>query len=109
MSRLILGSSSPRRLAILEQLHVFPDICEAADIDETPRPKEKPDSYCLRVALEKNQVIAERYPNDFIITADTTCVVGQRIIGKANDSNEAEQFIRLLSGRSHQIITAVVV
>ncbi len=107
--RLVLGSSSPRRLDILKQIHFIPDVVDAADIDETPKPKELPKAYCLRVALEKNQALADRYPNDFIVTGDTTCAVGRRIFGKPDNRQHAEEIIRLLSGRSHDILTAVVV
>lgn len=109
MPRLILGSASPRRVDMLAQIGITPDIVQGADIDETPHPGELPDRYCIRVATEKNAVLAEKFPDDFILTADTTGALGRRILGKPEDRADAERMIRLLSGRSHLIHTAVVV
>ena len=109
MPRLVLGSSSPRRVDMLAQIGITPDIVQGADIDETPHKAEIPDQYCIRVAMEKNAVLADIYPDDYILTADTTGAVGRRILGKPEDRADAEKMIRLLSGRSHQIHTVVVV
>ncbi|HEY1095877.1 MAG TPA: nucleoside triphosphate pyrophosphatase [Alphaproteobacteria bacterium] len=108
-ARLILGSSSPRRLDILNQIGMPPDVVVGADIDETPLKGELPHIYCKRIAVEKNAALATQYPNDYIVTADTTCGVGRRILMKADDRAHAERMIRLLSGRNHRIITAVCV
>jgi len=109
MPRLVLGSSSPRRVDMLAQIGITPDIIQGADIDETIHKGELPEVYCLRVALEKNAVLATEYPDDFIVTADTIGVLGRRILGKPDDRADAERMIRLLSGRAHLIVTAVVV
>jgi septum formation protein len=107
--RLILGSASPRRKDTLEQIAFAPDIIHAADIDETPLKNELPRAYCMRITMGKNTALHAQFPHDFIVTADTTCVVGRRIIGKPEDKQDATRILRLLSGRSHQILTAVVV
>lgn len=106
--RLILGSSSPRRLELLGQLGITPDLVQGADVDETPRREEMPDKYCLRVALDKNAVLAAQFPDDFILTADTTVAKGRRIMGKPADEREARAMLELLSGGAHMIFTAVV-
>lgn len=105
--RLILGSSSPRRLDLLAQIGIVPDVVKGPDINEDVQKGEKPEAYCLRVAIEKNIALQDEFPNDFILTADTTCAVGRRIIGKPDDRAHAKQIIQLLSGRSHLIHTAV--
>lgn len=107
--RLILGSSSARRLELLQSVDLIPDEIAAADIDETPHKKETPVAYVRRMAKEKNAALSDKYTNDFLITADTTGVVGRRILGKPADEKEEEAFLRLLSGRSHQILTAVTI
>ena len=107
--RLILGSSSPRRLQLLAQIGVTPDLVKGPDIDETPKPKEIPDAYCLRMALEKNAALQAEFANDYIITADTTVVVGRRILGKPDDRDDAEKMLKLLSGRAHRIYTSLAV
>lgn len=106
---MILGSSSARRLELLKNIRIVPDVVAAADIDETPRKLETPVKYVQRMALEKNAALADKFPNDFLITADTTGVMGRRIIGKPADQKEQEKFLRQFSGRSHQILTAVAV
>lgn len=105
---LVLGSSSPRRLALLQQAGITPDHVIAPDIDETPRSRETPAAYCRRIALEKNAALSPRFPDAFILTADSTAAVGRRILGKPADRAEAEAMLRLMSGRAHHLLTAVV-
>jgi septum formation protein len=107
--KLVLGSASPRRRDLLKQIGIAPDVIHAADLDESVRPRELPAPYVLRVAKEKNAAIAEKFPDAFVITGDTTVAVGRRILGKAVDEKEAREMLGLLSGRAHKIITAVVV
>ena len=106
--RLVLGSASPRRLELLKQIGVLPDDVRPADIDETPLQSERPRDYCRRVTLEKAQAVP-RSKSEVVLTADTTVAVGRRILGKPADRAEAADFLRLLSGRRHRVITAVTV
>lgn len=103
---LVLASASPRRLALLAQIGVVPDEVRPAHIDETPRPGELPRAYALRTAEEKAAAIAEQ--GLLVLAADTVVSAGRRIIGKPQDETEAEQFLRLLSGRRHRVTTAIV-
>jgi septum formation protein len=106
--RLILGSASPRRKELLAQLGIIPDAILPPEIDESPRKGELPRPYCARIAHEKALAIAGD-PGDIILTADTTVALGRRILGKPKDAGEAAAFLTALSGRRHQVITAVVV
>ena len=106
--RLILGSGSPRRLELLAQLGVVPDAVRPPDIDETPGTGELPKPYCQRMALEKAQAV-EADPDDLVLCADTTVAVGRRILGKPEDAAQAAEFLWLLSGRRHKVITAMAV
>jgi septum formation protein len=106
--RLILGSASPRRLDLLATLGLTPDAVIAPDIDETPRRGELPRAYCLRLAAEKARAVAAG-PDDVVLCADTTVALGRRILGKPADAAEAAAFLVALSGRRHQVITAVAV
>lgn len=106
--RLILGSASPRRKELLAQLGLVPDAILPPDIDETPGKAELPRPYCARLAAEKARAVAAG-PDDIVLCADTTVAVGRRILGKPEDTNEARAFLQLMSGRRHQVITAVAV
>ena len=86
--KLVLASASPRRLALLEQAGVVPDLLNPVDIDETPKKRETPRSLSARLALEKARTAAAAPlvhalgPLRFIVAADTVVAVGKRIIGK---------------------------
>lgn len=104
--RLVLGSASPRRQELLAQIGVRSDAIRPADIDETPRNSELPRVYAERLALEKTQAI-DLAPDEIALCADTVVALGRRILGKPADAGEAAKFLKLLSGRSHNVITAV--
>ncbi|MBC6407266.1 MAG: septum formation protein Maf, partial [Rhodobacteraceae bacterium] len=104
----ILGSASPRRLQLLAQLGLHPDATCAPRIDEAPLRRELPRAYCRRMAQQKAQAI-KATAADVVLCADTTVALGRRILGKPADATEAARFLRLLSGRRHRVITAVVV
>ena len=104
--KLILGSASPRRLALLAQANITPDSINPANIDERPRRRELPLNYCRRMALEKAQFLNLK-TDEIFLTADTTVSVGRRILGKPSNLDEARAFLTLLSGRRHKVITAI--
>ncbi len=106
--KLVLGSSSPRRLELLQQVGISPDEIRAMDIDETPYKKELPRQYCQRMSLEKYQATTLN-DDEVIVCADTIVAAGRRILGKPKDENEARAMIKLLSGRRHQVISSVIV
>ena len=104
--KLILGSSSPRRLELLKQINFYPNEIFKPDINEDPQKKELPILYVKRMAKEKMDVVKKKFPNDLILTADTIVYVGRRIIDKANEKSKAIKFLELLSGRRHRVSTA---
>lgn len=106
--RLILGSASPRRRALLAGLGLVPDEIRAPDIDETPWKGELPRPYCARMAREKAAAIACA-ADEVVLCADTTVALGRRILGKPESAGEAAEFLLALSGRRHRVITAVAV
>nr|WP_281494050.1 Maf family protein [Jannaschia sp. S6380] len=103
---MILGSGSPRRSDLLGQLRLAPDAVRPPDIDETPRPDELPRAYCERITAAKLAAI-QADPDDIVLCADTTVAVGRRILGKAEDAEQAARFLRLISGRRHKVVTAI--
>lgn len=104
---LVLASSSPRRLELLRQVGIEPDLVDPADIDETPGRDETPRRLVTRLAVEKAQAVAARHPQAFILAADTIVAVGTRILGKPEDEADARRMISLLSGRAHRVMTGV--
>ncbi len=103
--RLILASSSPRRLELLAQIGIVPDEIIAPAIDETPRRAELPRLYAARMARDKAAAIAQS--GAFILAADTVVAAGQRILPKAEDEASARACLDLLAGRRHQVFSAV--
>jgi septum formation protein len=104
----ILGSGSPRRRELLAQIGVIPDAIRAPDIDETPMKGELPRPYCARMAREKVAAV-QADENDIVLCADTTVALGRRILGKPENEGEARDFLSLMSGRRHRVVTAVAV
>jgi septum formation protein len=104
--RLVLASSSPRRLEILGRL-TSAFVVAPADIDETPRPTESPIDYVVRLAREKAAEVKAR--NSVVIGADTTVVLDGEILGKPTDRDDAAATLRRLSGRSHEVVTGVAI
>ncbi|MBL4750243.1 MAG: septum formation protein Maf [Amylibacter sp.] len=106
--KLVLGSASPRRLQLLAQIGVVPDAVRPADIDETPLKAELPLAYARRLAVGKAQAIVLE-TDEIALCADTVVAVGRRILGKPENTAQAIEFLKLLSGRRHRVITAVTV
>ena len=104
---LVLASVSPRRLALLRQIGVEPDRVVAPDVDETPLRGETPRALALRLALAKAE--AARADDAVVLAADTVVACGRRVLPKTEQEAEARACLALLSGRAHQVITAVAV
>jgi septum formation protein maf len=126
-----LASRSPRRLALLEQIGIT-DVRLLLDEDEARaealeavRPKESPTQYVERVARAKGEAAWARlvalrdtagqagttdaWPLAPLLAADTTVAVGGKILGKPEDADDAARILGLLSGRSHRVLSSVVV
>ena len=112
-----LASRSPRRRELLAQFGVpfhllmFRSGAEG-EVNEEPREKEPPRDYVLRVAREKavsgwTRVVQRRLPRAPVLAADTTVTLDERIYGKPSDRRDAERMLIELSGRQHEVLTAV--
>ena len=105
---LVLASESPRRLTLLAQAGITPDHVVPAALDEAVLKGETPREHALRLASEKARTAAERHTtNAFVLAADTVVACGRRILPKAQDDAEVRACLSLLSGRRHQVMTAV--
>lgn len=89
-------------------LGLEPAEIRAPDIDEDPLKGERPRPYCARITREKADALTAG-EGEVILCADTTVALGRRILGKPADPAEARAFLEKLSGRRHQVITAVAV
>lgn len=107
--QIYLASRSPRRRELLTQIGVRFVVVEA-DTDESRLPGEHPEDYVLRLALEKARAARAVLPRSDrrpVLGADTAVVIGERILGKPEDREDALAMMRLLSGRAHRVLTAV--
>jgi len=106
--RLILASASPRRSALLREAGYDFEV-EPADVDESPLVAEPARAYVIRVAADKARAVASRYPGAAVLAADTTVVVDGEMLGKPVDDDDAKGMLGRLSGRTHDVLTGVVV
>ena len=102
-----LASHSPRRCELLDQIKIkYQQL--AISIDETPYLQETPQDYVKRVALTKAQAGYRLVPTIYpVLGADTIVVCEEQLFGKPTDEDDARQMLRQLSGRCHQVMTAV--
>jgi septum formation protein len=114
--KLVLASASPRRLALLEQAGCPPDALLPADLDESPKRGEAARSLAQRLARDKaeaaGRILAATRPDlagAYIVAADTLVSCTGRMLPKAETIEEAEACLRLLSGRTHRVLTGVAV
>ena len=108
MQRIVLGSASPRRAELLRAAGIEFDVTHA-DVDESIHPGELPDVYVRRVAEAKARAVGAREPNRLVLAADTTVVIDDVMLGKPADDQDAKRMLSLLSGRTHEVLTAVAV
>jgi septum formation protein len=112
-TKLILASGSPRRLSLINQVGITPDHLLPADIDELPLKGELPRACANRLARVKAETALahvrrdEELKGSYILAADTVVAVGRRILPKAELVDDANQCLRLLSGRNHKVYTAI--
>jgi septum formation protein len=108
---LVLASASPRRAELLARVGLRFTV-SPADIDETPRPDERPADYVQRMATEKAAAAAARLQGTAaletlpLLAADTIVVLDRRILGKASGPEEAAEMLGRLAGRRHEVTTA---
>ncbi|WP_367159145.1 Maf family protein [Kozakia baliensis] len=106
--KFVLASASPRRLELLRQIGITPDVVAAADLDETPRPNELPRACAQRLAAAKAAHVATQIAEPaLILAADTIVGLGRRILPKAEDRDTAKRCLTMLSGRRHTVVTAI--
>ena len=103
---LILASGSPRRRGLLSGAGV-PFTVSVADIDESWPVGESPADHCARLAREKALAVSATAPGALVLGADTIVVIDGGVLGKPKDRADGERMLRHLSGRTHEVFTAV--
>jgi len=109
MPELVLASQSPRRRELLALIGLAHEV-RPADIDESHLGSETPEEHCERLARGKAAALVGRVNrNAVIIGSDTIVVIDGLVLGKPDDADHAARMLRMLSGRSHTVLTAVAV
>jgi septum formation protein len=107
-SPLVLASASPRRSELLRNAGITFTV-QPAHVDERMLAGEAPEEYAKRLAREKAQAVSQQRPGETVLGADTIVVVDSQVLEKPRDQADAARMLRLLSGRSHRVITGVCV
>jgi septum formation protein len=108
MSRLLLASASPRRIRLLREAGFNPEVLPS-QIVETQADFLTPAERALFNAIRKGMVIAVEHPDDIVLSADTIVTLDGSVFGKPADLEEAFRMLKLLVGKTHEVITAVAV
>ena len=103
---LILASASPRRSELLRKARIVFRV-EPAHVPEERASHEAPRAYAERLARDKARALFAKYPNDFVLGADTIVVCDEHVLEKPADEAEAARMLKLLSGRTHEVTTGV--
>ena len=102
--KVILASASPRRREILSEITASFDIIPA-DCEECADPSLSPRDVVLSLARQKAENVRSRYPSAAVLGADTIVVFAGRILGKPKDAEDARRTLRMLSGKTHSVLT----
>ncbi len=104
---LVLASASPRRAALLAQVGLPFEVHVSGVPEEVAAPGRAPEAIALEHARAKALAVAETMPGRLVLGADTVVVLGDNVLGKPADAAEAVVMLRGLSGREHEVITAI--
>jgi len=103
----VLASASPRRIDLLNKIKVFPKLIYSSNINEDINNKEDPKEYCIRIVKDKVLKAIEKYPEEFILSADTIVFCSNKIFLKPKNKQQAKEFLTFFSGRKHNVLTCV--
>jgi len=105
--KIVLGSGSPRRQELIEHLKL-PYTVRVSDVEEIIPPNMNPSAVPVYLSeLKSNHLALTMNDDELIITADTIVILDDQILGKPVDRNDAYRMIKLMSGRTHQVVTGI--
>lgn len=106
--RFILASSSPRRRQLLESIGLQFDVVPS-NVPEQRGEDETPEEYVARLSREKARAVAAQYPERWVIAADTTVVLGDQVLEKPADSDDARRMLGAIAGKTHMVFSGLTV
>lgn len=106
---LVLASASPRRRLFLEELGLEYAVVRPSGVEPRPEAGESPASYACRAARAKGRAVAGEAGDAVVMAADTVVALGDTVLGKPGNAEDALRMLRLLAGREHSVISAVTV
>jgi septum formation protein len=104
--RFILASQSPRRRELLASIGLTFDVMPS-DVPEVHQPGESPEEYVARLSRDKAAVISAKETNAWIIAADTTVLLGEELLEKPADADDAKRMLATIAGKTHIVYTGV--
>ena len=104
--RLILASQSPRRRELLASIGLAFEV-RPSDVPEIHQPGESPEKYVARLSRDKAEAVAAIDPDAWVIAADTTVLLGEELLEKPNDAEDAKRMLGLIAGKTHTVYTGV--
>ncbi|HEV7427534.1 MAG TPA: Maf family protein [Thermoanaerobaculia bacterium] len=104
--RFILASQSPRRRELLASIGLAFDVMPS-DVPEVRQPGESPEEYVARLSRDKAAAIAAKHDDAWIIAADTTVLLGEQLLEKPADDDDAKRMLATIAGKTHVVYTAV--
>ncbi len=107
-TNLVLASQSPRRRRLLERLGLTFTV-HVSPAEEIVPPGLKPASVAQQLAIDKVEPVASQHPDALTLAADTLVALGDKVLGKPNDADDAKAMLRTLSGRTHTVFTGIAV
>ena len=104
--KFILASASPRRRELLASIGLTFDVIPS-HVPEVRGEHESPEEYVARLSREKAQAIADLHPDEWVIAADTTVLLGEQLLEKPEDDADARRMLATIAGRTHTVYTGV--
>jgi septum formation protein len=104
--RFILASQSPRRRELLSSIGLTFDVIPS-EVPEVHQSGESPEEYVARLSRDKAAAVAARHGNAWIIAADTTVLLGEELLEKPADAEDAKRMLATIAGRTHIVYTGV--